>query len=326
MASLEDVQARHRRELRELQGRVTNKKKNATKKTRRGVLDECAALELALHKKQAAELQELEGGKDEDEDKEDQTEEDQTEGSGDVGGVTVQLADTTLDGEGGGAETSASPSSSTQPKKRNRQRERLARRAAALEDDQAVAAAEAATMVDHAAVERAVLAPLIGRSGRAEHAIRPDGHCLFAAVADQMAELGRRVRADEEDEKDEKDGPADPYRHVRWAAARYMEAHPDDFAPFLVGDDGLPAHIARIRDTAEWGGQLELRALASAYDVDIHVLHDGRSELIRPASADGQGEDGNPQQTRPTIWLVYYRHGFGLGEHYNSLRAKTEEP
>lgn len=185
-------------------------------------------------------------------------------------------------------------------------------------------------MVDHAAVERAVLAPLLARSGRAEHAIRPDGHCLFAAVADQMAELGRGVATTDHDSTN----TAEPYRLVRWAAARYMETHPDDFAPFLVGDDdnngGLSAHIARIRDTAEWGGQLELRALASTYNVDIRVLHDGRSELIRPADADEHHDDdddsNNKLQQRPTLWLVYYRHGFGLGEHYNSLRSKTEEP
>ena len=39
----------------------TNKKKNATKKTRRGINDECAALEREVHERQARELAALAG-------------------------------------------------------------------------------------------------------------------------------------------------------------------------------------------------------------------------------------------------------------------------
>ena len=55
-STFEEVQARHRRELKDLQGRITSKKKNASKKTRKGVNDECAAMERDLKDKQAAEL------------------------------------------------------------------------------------------------------------------------------------------------------------------------------------------------------------------------------------------------------------------------------
>lgn len=322
MESISDIQARHRRELRELQGRITNKKKNATKKTRKGVNDECAALEQAMREKHQAELQAASGGGEGGEGGEDVAdEEDQTqdgEGSN-VDAVTTQLADTSI----GGGDTNSDAGSTTQqqqqqqPKKRNRQKERLARRAAEQEEVAAKAADEASHMVDHAAVERVAMAPLIAKSGRVEHLIRPDGHCLFSAVADQMEGVGKPVRLASQD-KD-----LDAFRAVRHTAARYMEAHPDDFAPFLLAaEDGtdLNTHIAQIRDTAEWGGQLELSALASAYDVNIRVLHDGRSELITPAGAADEGEDSDK---RPMLWLVYYRHGFGLGEHYNSLRAKA---
>jgi OTU domain-containing protein 6 len=95
---------------------------------------------------------------------------------------------------------------------------------------------------------------------------------------------------------------------VRKAAATYIEGHPDDFVPFL--DEPLEDYIHKIRDTAEWGGHLELLALAKTYNVEICVLQNGAAQKIEP------GTENKPE----TIYLAYYRHGFGLGEHYNSLR------
>ena len=62
---------------------------------------------------------------------------------------------------------------------------------------------------------------------------------------------------------------------------------------------------------------MELMALAKAYGVSINVLHgDGRVDKIKPGdeAAEEDGDDGK------SIWLGYYRHSHGLGEHYNSLR------
>ena len=61
MDALEEAQARHRKENKDLQGRITQKKKQATKKTRKGVNDECAELERQLKEAQAAELAALRG-------------------------------------------------------------------------------------------------------------------------------------------------------------------------------------------------------------------------------------------------------------------------
>lgn len=59
------------------------------------------------------------------------------------------------------------------------------------------------------------------------------------------------------------------------------------------------------------GRTIELLALAKSYGVEINVLQDfGRVEKIEP---EGGAAD-------KAIWLGYYKHGFGLGEHYNSLR------
>jgi OTU domain-containing protein 6 len=100
------------------------------------------------------------------------------------------------------------------------------------------------------------------------------------------------------------------YKVVRQRAADFVEAHADEFAPFL--DSPVEQHAATIRDTAEWGGHVELLALARAYGVKIMVMQqEGRIESI------GEGD--------VVLWVAFYRHGFGLGEHYNSLRAKKYE-
>jgi len=72
-------------------------------------------------------------------------------------------------------------------------------------------------------------------------------------------------------------------------------------------------HVRKIRVTAEWGGEMELQAIARSYKVDINVLQaDGRIEKI---SSQADNKDG-----KEPIWLAYYRHSFGLGEHYNALK------
>ncbi|KAK4131114.1 cysteine proteinase [Trichocladium antarcticum] len=105
------------------------------------------------------------------------------------------------------------------------------------------------------------------------------------------------------------------YRVVRRAAAEWIADHADEYAGFL--EEAVAGYVARIRDTAEWGGQLELSALANAYGVEIRVVQgEGRVEVVSP----GPGRVGGDGDEVGTLWLAYYRHGFGLGEHYNSLR------
>src|SRR5215468_11083523 len=58
---MEELLAKHRKEQRELQARMTQKRKSATKKTRKGVNDECEALERELNEQQQAEMASLNG-------------------------------------------------------------------------------------------------------------------------------------------------------------------------------------------------------------------------------------------------------------------------
>ncbi|KAK2934447.1 hypothetical protein FoTM2_005694 [Fusarium oxysporum f. sp. vasinfectum] len=276
--TLEQIQTRHRRELKDLQGRITGKKKNATKKTRKGVNDECAEMERQLREKQAAEIASLNNSDDNNSD----------EGDNTAAEAQNQPQEDILVKE-------------TEKLSRNRQKERLARRAAEQEAEAQRAEEEASSMTNHRAKESEYMKSTFEKHGLVEKDIAPDGHCLFSAVADQLGQ--NDIPLGDSDTKD----PA--YKTVRRVASEYMLEHGDDFAPFLEED--LQNYARKMRDTAEWGGQLELMALARQYKAEIRVVQDGRLERIGEKEGAESGK---------TLWLAYYRHGYGLGEHYNSLR------
>ena len=64
--TLKSLQTRHRKEQRDLVARITQKKKSASKKTRKAVIDECERLEQELKDRQSQELASLDGGPTED--------------------------------------------------------------------------------------------------------------------------------------------------------------------------------------------------------------------------------------------------------------------
>ena len=297
---MEELLKRHRREQRDLQARVTQKKKNATKKTRKGINDECVELERQLIAKQQTEIVALGGGEvDEGADLDAEPEATaNAEIDVAVNEVASKLNNTTLNSD------STDQNQVTKAKKPNRQKARLARRAAEQEAAAAKAEAEAVEMPDRRAQERAIMDREAAAHGLVEQEVRSDGHCMYAAVADQLSpgEQGDGIK------------PAD-YKTVRSTAASFISAHPNDFAPFL--EEPLDVYVTKVRDTAEWGGHLELLALARAYGLCIKVLQgDGRVETIEASEGGAVKEKGKQ------IWLAYYRHSFGLGEHYNSLRKK----
>lgn len=307
----EQMQARHRKELKELQGRITSKKKNASKKSRKGVNDECAQMEQQLRDNQAAELAASTGGDDPNvaERQHDDGDDATTQATSGLARLEMQVHDKFK--EATSRLHLSEPAAKHKP--RNRQRERLARRAAEQGEAARRAEDEAASMTDHRARESEYMRKAFEEHGLAEQEIDPDGHCLFSAVADQLGQSAVPLvdaRSKDNGAGAEKEAA---YKTVRRAAADYMLQHADDFAPFL--DEDLEAYAAKMRDTAEWGGQLELTALARRYCAEIRVIRDGRTERIGEEEGKTSGK---------TLWLAYYRHGYGLGEHYNSLRHKTK--
>ncbi|KAG8829589.1 hypothetical protein FRC17_006357 [Serendipita sp. 399] len=153
--------------------------------------------------------------------------------------------------------------------------------------------------------------------------IQPDGHCLFAAVADQLLVHGLLPRA------------TASYAATRSAAANYMLSHQDDFLPFLPsieGEDGTgattdgimspkqyAAYCASIRDTGAWGGEPEILALSKAYNIPIHVVQAGQPPVVIHEPVDGMSDRTGAK----VAFISYHRRMYGLGEHYNSLRPRV---
>ncbi|KAI0748051.1 hypothetical protein C8Q80DRAFT_1103120 [Daedaleopsis nitida] len=157
------------------------------------------------------------------------------------------------------------------------------------------------------------------------HEINPDGHCLFSAVADQLALLGILPSSKAS------------YATCRKAAADYIHSHPNDFLPFLpseVGEDAAGAsdpglmsreqfdkYCMTMRDTAMWGGEPEILALSRAYNVPIHVVQGGTPPVVvHEPQVEGMPSTADKKHV---IYISYHRRLYGLGEHYNSLRPKS---
>ena len=305
---MEDLQRKHRQEQKDLQSRLTQKKKSATKKTRKGVNDECAELERQLKERHDAEVAAFKSH--------DLPEEDDSEdapfNAGDEPAALQKAKD--ISESMNALSVSSTTVTNGHAKKPNRQKARLARRAAEQETAAEEAEKEAADLPDLREKERKAMQEAYISRGLREQEIRSDGHCLYAAVADQLeySRVGLKPMIQVEISNcDTQQKPAiTGYKIARQVAAAYMSQNPEDFSPFL--EEPLDKYVTAIRDTGEWGGHLEILALAKAYGVDVNILQgSGKVEKIEC------GMDNEPK----TLWLAYYHHSFGLGEHYNSLRT-----
>ena len=312
---MDELLVRHRKEQRDLQSRVTQKKKSATKKTRKGINEECENLERELKERQAAEI--VASTVDTPANGLTYAEGHSSIGSADepngerVGHEAEKPVAQPLSAASRASSTALDlPQSDQALNKPNRQRARLARRAAEREAVAAEAAQESLSLPDLKKREKAVMDSEIARRGLQEQEVQADGHCLYAAVADGLKHQNLDLLPSIQPVIVDENAPTkqEDYKIVRRTAAEYIEAHQDDFMPFL--EEPLHTYVHKVGQTAEWGGQLELLALAKAYGVDIAVLQgDGRIVEIEGGSGDNK-----------KLWLAYYKHYFRLGEHYNSLR------
>ncbi|KAJ5505560.1 hypothetical protein LT330_001776 [Penicillium expansum] len=322
---MDDLLSKHRKEQKDLQGRITQKKKSATKKTRKGVNDECEQMQRDLSEKQQAEIAQLNGDPTEDLENlnlEDDQPADDEDSKQDKPTEEPQEAEPT-------AQSTPGPSSASNTKKPNRQKARLARRAAEQAAQSAAAAEEAATQTNYRGNEQEVMDAVFKKLGLKEIEVTPDGHCLYSAVAKQLDESGLGLRPDpsrivlQPSTQSRIDTVASPqhdgYRAVRAVTADFIMEHKEDFEAFM--EEPLESYTRKIKLTAEWGGQLELQAIARAYGVEINVVQkDGRMEKIECGDSDSFDEE---EKRKRVIWLAYYRHTYGLGEHYNALVKKS---
>jgi OTU domain-containing protein 6 len=177
---------------------------------------------------------------------------------------------------------------------------RRARKAAAKRQREQEIAELNEALVDPKQVELEQINGRLHAAGLRIHTVKADGHCLYGAIAHQLDD-GRGVVA------------------VRALCADYMRSHAADFEAFVDLDAaadgrggcvGFDGYCERVRSSNDWGGQLELQALAHALDTSIRVHSATGAPLdIVPSTGDS---------TR-ALELAYHRHYCALGEHYNSV-------
>lgn len=123
------------------------------------------------------------------------------------------------------------------------------------------------------------------------HEIPSDGNCLYRAVAEQV------------------DG-AD-FHKIRGVCAAALKEQEDEFAPFCEFTDtvtNFDQYVERVRNSSEWGGHLELRALSQGLKRPIVVYAASKPKLTMGEENDGEA-----------ILLSYHLHYYSLGEHYNQV-------
>ncbi|KAF8921350.1 hypothetical protein CPB85DRAFT_1428347 [Mucidula mucida] len=202
---------------------------------------------------------------------------------------------------------------------KERFKERQARKAAAMENSYTPDNPEYTAKLElEAKEEETSIKKTCNSLGVEIYEINPDGHCLFSAIADQLALLGILSPSEAD------------YASIRYVASTYMWEHVDDFLPFLPstgGEDTEGANTAglmsikqyeqycvAIRDTGVWGGEPEIQALSRAYNVPIHVIQGGVPPVV---VHDPSGSNTDDIHIKRALRISYHRRMYGLGEASN---------
>ncbi|GBG65221.1 hypothetical protein CBR_g50012 [Chara braunii] len=305
----EEMLARHRREVKELQGKEIEMKKAAAKGSkaaqkaaRKAIDEEIARLDAKMKKRHAAELVVLLGSDEHD-----------LVGVADTNGMDVLVRAV--------AGVGLAPPASRAPTKMSRaQRWRATKATQEAEREQRIQEEQRSVLSSRELEDRQLeekLRPL----DFTLREIKPDGHCLYRAVEDQLSVYGP---------------PKYDFMGLRALAAMYMRQHREDFMPFIgeQGDGNSTAedlevdaerkfekYCDEVESTAAWGGQLELGALSHAlrqhimvFSADLPVVEMGKE--YETGATDGKG---GVRMGPPSLRVSYHRHAYGLGEHYNSV-------
>ncbi|KAJ1678831.1 OTU protein [Spiromyces aspiralis] len=295
--NFDELSARHKKELRELAHKVTALKKSVPKgdkKRKKEIQAQIAELENEVNVRHEQEKQTLEeklaSGTVPDENAETDV-------------VIEKLKNASVSDGDAAVDMDEVEETYVLKGKKSKAKRRLQRRQEEIERIQEEAAKEAEGMVDMQKVELDAINQLIALHDLTIHEVRPDGHCLYAAFADQLNQYhGQKVT----------------YLDLRKQTAKYMREHVDDFMPFMIHDSGdmfteddFQKYCDELEITAVWGGQQEILALSHVFKVPVDVYQMGQPKL-----RISEHYDAAP------VAMSYHKHAFGLGEHYNSLRKR----
>ncbi|XP_011621470.1 OTU domain-containing protein 6B isoform X2 [Amborella trichopoda] len=276
--TLDEMLSRHRKEIAELQNKETSLRKAAAKGSKadqkakkKQVEEEISVLSSKLKERQASELASmgyLSNNKE----------------AGNLDNLVMAIA---------GVSVSNNDSNYAQPSKGAKRRSRRAQQEA--EREQRIQE-EQSTIISDRVIENEKLEKKLEPLGLTINEIKPDGHCLYRAVEDQLSlSPGNKYK----------------YQDLREMAANYMRENASDFLPFFLSDSKLEVssedsplerferYCKEVESTVAWGGQLELGALTHCLKKHIVIYSGSFPDVEMGKEYKSEG--------------LYQSHGFILG-------------
>ncbi|KAL6078209.1 positive regulation of DNA demethylation [Balamuthia mandrillaris] len=124
-----------------------------------------------------------------------------------------------------------------------------------------------------------------------------DGACLFRAVAEHIYHTQSM------------------HAKVRKQCVEFLEGHHKDFVDFVCTSN-MPykQYLAHMRQPNTWGGEIELKALARAFDCAFHIYQQSQEKPVVI-----QGDDGE-QRTPKMLYSLSFSHN----NHYDVVYTKEE--
>ncbi|CAO2819135.1 unnamed protein product [Amaranthus hypochondriacus] len=294
----DEMLARHRKEIAKLQNKEIEMKKaaakgskNEQKAKKKQVEEEIAKLSTKLREKHAEELSSLGYS----------TTSDNGNNKGDLDTLVKAIAGVSVTN----IADIRKPSKSV--KRREKRAQQEAEREQRIQEEQS-------NIISDKTVENELLEKKLDPLGLTISEVKPDGHCLYRAVEDQLAHLS---------------GGSSPYnfQQLREMVASYMRNNASDFLPFFSSEnevegesndslvDRFENYCREVESTAAWGGQLELGALTHCLKKHIMIF----SGFFPDVEMGKEYKIDDNASLNSTILLSYHKHAFGLGEHYNSV-------
>jgi OTU domain-containing protein 6 len=155
------------------------------------------------------------------------------------------------------------------------------------------------------------------------------------AIADQLEGLSSQLRG-----LTVISIPVLGFKELRKVAADHIRSNPLEYLPFLdvnpaeaEADPALAVagYCRAVAETAEWGGQVEIKAIASSLQIPISV-YSADSPLLTVGEEFKQEQltklhkvlpEAAAAQSIADIRITFHKCYYALGEHYNSTQRLT---
>lgn len=152
-------------------------------------------------------------------------------------------------------------------------------------------------------IETQILVKKLKSLGLAIFDIPSDGNCLYSAIVHQLKEVCEKIFTVQE---------------IRLKTSEFLKCNKDDFIPYLshpdtgemLTDQQFNDYCFQVANSVQWGGEIELRALSHIFKIPIKVIQAEGSDITIGIEYTNCNK---------ILILVFHRHMYGLGEHYNSV-------